>query len=207
MNYYIADLHLDHANIIRYCQRPYRDVAEMNVALLAALRAAEAAGATLYVLGDVSLHLGRFVERYGWLAHPERHTVVIGNHDRALKHAAIYAQCFGTVIGTEKTYRTNFLEITDTAQGTLRRLLLSHYPQRDLRGADLNLYGHHHNNVQLYPERFVGEEWHWLLASTRHINVGVERLGYRPQTLSELVALTGAPTREELPRNPTIERR
>ncbi len=69
----------------------------MNLALLDGLRAVEALGATLYVLGDVSLNLGKFVERYGWLAHPERHTVVVGNYDRVLKHAAMYAQCFGTV--------------------------------------------------------------------------------------------------------------
>lgn len=157
----------------------------MNEALLDALRVAESNGVTLYILGDVSLNLRRFVERYGWLTYPERHTLIVGNHDRVVKHADVYAHCFGTVIGTEKTYRTNMLEIRESVQGVSMRVLLSHYPQRDLQGAELNLYGHHHNNFQLYPERFPEHEWGWLLASAQHINVSAEILGYCPRSLND----------------------
>ena len=31
MQYLIADFHLDHANIIDYCDRPYDSVEEMNL--------------------------------------------------------------------------------------------------------------------------------------------------------------------------------
>lgn len=33
-NYYIADLHLNHENVIRFDNRPFENVADMNVRLL-----------------------------------------------------------------------------------------------------------------------------------------------------------------------------
>ena len=187
MNYYVSDLHLGHANIIKYCERPYRDVGEMDKSILEGLRAVESSGGILYVLGDVTANLSRFVDRYGWLEHPERHTLIAGNHDCVVKQGEVYARCFGAVVGTEKTYLSNTLTITDIIGGTEIKLLLSHFPQKDLQGSDLNLYGHHHNNRQLYPDRFPEKDWRWLLDSELHINVSIELLGYRPKTLADIL--------------------
>ena len=35
MVYFTADTHFDHANIIRFCNRPFTSVDEMNEALIA----------------------------------------------------------------------------------------------------------------------------------------------------------------------------
>ncbi len=37
MNFFTADLHFGHANIIKYCKRPFTDVAAMDRALIAIL--------------------------------------------------------------------------------------------------------------------------------------------------------------------------
>src|SRR3954452_14523275 len=50
--YFTADLHLGHANIIRYCDRPFADAGEMDAALLNNLNAVVRQEDTLYVLGD-----------------------------------------------------------------------------------------------------------------------------------------------------------
>jgi hypothetical protein len=50
--YFTADFHLGHANIIRYCNRPFANCAEMGEAILSRLNAQEKHGDHLYFLGD-----------------------------------------------------------------------------------------------------------------------------------------------------------
>jgi calcineurin-like phosphoesterase family protein len=186
MNVYISDTHFGHENIIRYCERPFRSVAEMDAVMLQGLREAEAEGHALFHLGDVALYLPALVGR-GWLRSRERATLVVGNHDRLPKHVAAYEACFGAIVGTARRWRTNTLLVVDEVNGQAVRVLLSHDPQRDLGDADFSLYGHHHNNIQRMPERYPRSEWGWLLDSERHFNVGAELLGYRPRSLAWLL--------------------
>jgi calcineurin-like phosphoesterase family protein len=53
--WYTADLHLGHANIIRYCDRPFSDVDEMNRALIDRWNSVVADDDEVWVLGDVAL--------------------------------------------------------------------------------------------------------------------------------------------------------
>jgi calcineurin-like phosphoesterase family protein len=53
--YFTSDSHFGHANIIRYCRRPYQGVAEMVAALIAAWNAKVSPGAMVYHLGDFTL--------------------------------------------------------------------------------------------------------------------------------------------------------
>ena len=55
MIYFTSDPHYGHANIIRYCQRPYASVEAMDAALIANWNRVVTAEDTVYVLGDVSL--------------------------------------------------------------------------------------------------------------------------------------------------------
>lgn len=187
-NVYISDTHLGHANIIKYCERPFKDVWEMDRVIVSRLCEAEAEGHAIFHLGDVAMNLTRAVRFVGWLSHPERHTLIVGNHDAYPKDNA-YDRAFGRIVGTKKSWRENVLLVEDELDGAPVKVLLSHDPQRDLRGADINLYGHHHNNIQRKPEHFPYEEWSWLLESTRHINVSSELLDYRPRTLKELMEM------------------
>lgn len=194
-NAYIADTHVGHGNIIKYCQRPFSSTVAMDRTIIAHLRAAEQEGKRIYHLGDVAMDLRRALHLSGdWFVDPGRHVVVIGNHDRYPSQLDAYHRTFGTVIGTKKRWRENHSIIEDTAHGRTYRLLLSHDPQRDLRGCDFNLHGHHHNNLLLKPEQFPEEEWGWLLHSRIHINVSAELLDYRPWTLEELLDAHNAKT-------------
>jgi len=185
-NRYISDTHFSHANIIHLCDRPFGNVQEMNGLMLRNLREAEAEGARLYHLGDVAWGFTSFVEHCGWLERPQDHVMILGNHDKE-KYRPAYEASFGQVVGTRAGWRENHVVVEDYAQGRNWRVLLSHAPQQDLRGCDLNLYGHHHDNLRRKPEHFAGEEWRWLRESSRHINVSVEVIGYRPRTLDHLL--------------------
>ena len=50
-----ADLHLGHANIIRYCGRPYRDINEMNEDLIRRWNSVVTDNDRVFFLGDFAL--------------------------------------------------------------------------------------------------------------------------------------------------------
>lgn len=185
---YISDTHFGHKNIIKYCDRPFTSVEEMDIFMLTKLREAEADGAAIWHLGDVAMDLERTIQTYGWLDYPKWHSVVLGNHDKE-KQLHLYQRSFLWVAGRPTTWRTNTIVSEDWAFGRPYRVLLSHDPQLDLQGCDLNLYGHHHNNMLRCPERFPREEWAWLLDSKQHINVSCELLDYTPMSLEQLLQI------------------
>lgn len=51
-NYYIADLHLGHANIIRFDNRPFADLTEMHDTILNNWNSRVTGNDTVYVIGD-----------------------------------------------------------------------------------------------------------------------------------------------------------
>jgi len=79
MVYLISDLHLNHANIIKYCDRPFRDVAEMNAALIGNWNRVVKEDDTVFFLGDLAF--GR--DPLSWLEELNGHIALIkGGHDR-----------------------------------------------------------------------------------------------------------------------------
>ena len=52
MNYYISDLHFDHKNVIKFDNRPFSDVEEMNQALINNWNSVVQNNDTVYILGD-----------------------------------------------------------------------------------------------------------------------------------------------------------
>jgi calcineurin-like phosphoesterase family protein len=50
--WFTADFHFGHNNIIRYCNRPFRSVEEMDQTILDRLNASVKANDILYFLGD-----------------------------------------------------------------------------------------------------------------------------------------------------------
>lgn len=186
--YYTADTHVGHANIIAHCARPFGSVAAMDAFLLRELELVDAGGAHLVHAGDLDLEPETMAARWPAFLAPEHHTAVAGNHDGldTPEAAERLAPWFGTVVGLTATWRTHGTVVCDTLHGRPVRVLVSHEPQADLRGCDLNVYGHHHNNMTRRPQDYPA--YAWLLESERHANAGVELWDYRPVLLDELFA-------------------
>ena len=160
--YLIADLHLGHANIIRYCSRPFlvSDVREMVHVLIKNWNYTVSPSGRVYYLGDL---------RYGTEALPALQyrqklkgniTFIEGNHDEPEP---------GAVPSSLLDY------------GGFRFLLV-HDPA-DCRSAfdGWVIHGHHHNNdLRHYP--FIDFEH-------RRINVSAEVIGYSPVNLKEICEL------------------
>jgi calcineurin-like phosphoesterase family protein len=126
-----SDLHLGHANIIGYCDRPFHDTESMDAALLQLLGKV-VPGELLVIVGDIAL--GKFGEAMALLKSlPGRKILVAGNHD--------FEDVFEAVVP--------FLYWTGP-QG--RGVLVSHHPvgcpaHLTTARALLNYHGHLHQQV------------------------------------------------------------
>jgi calcineurin-like phosphoesterase family protein len=156
----IADLHLGHANIIRYCSRPFlfSDSREMDHVLIKNWNYTIGPKTRIYCLGDL---------RYGEAAEPAlqyrkrlRGDIVFirGNHDEPEP---------GTVSCAETEYDN-------------LKFLLIHDPADAPPGFDgWVIHGHHHNNdLRHYP---------FINFTDRRVNVSAEVIGYKPVGLYEIV--------------------
>ena len=157
-----SDLHLGHANIIRYCERPFDDVGEMDGTLWRNMHAALTPDTTLVIVGDLAM--GRAIGEasgYGIRALPcrARH-LVVGNHD---------------LNGDGRLRASGFDHVWSVlVSGGQPPLIWTHYPLRRVPEGSVNIHGHTHNKPP---------------TDTPHINVSVEQLDYRPVRLSDLRAL------------------
>ena len=82
MIFFTADLHFGHKNIIRYCDRPFKDVAQMNSTLIKNYNEVVRPDDTCYILGDLamginSLELTKYIRRMNG-----RKILILGNHDK-----------------------------------------------------------------------------------------------------------------------------
>lgn len=185
---YTADTHFGHENIIHYTKRPFVDVNHMDVVLLAHLRAAELTGAPIVHAGDLCFALWDFLNKYGPIfGTPLGKSIIPGNHDRLgnpTRYEAYRSQ-FATVVGTEKHWKTHALVVDDWLDDRRVKVLVSHKPQENLWGADVNVFGHVHNNV-LFPGEGHHPEDDWAFVSEEHFCACVELHDFKPVSLQQL---------------------
>jgi len=86
--WFYSDPHFDHTNIIRYCNRPFLSVADMNKNLLCNYHNCVKAGDTVYFLGDITFGRGSKGSRY-WLRELVSPDIelyyIIGSHDNGIR--------------------------------------------------------------------------------------------------------------------------
>jgi calcineurin-like phosphoesterase family protein len=164
----IGDLHLGHANIIRFCGRPFAPdgVEEMDEVLIANWNRTVGKGDHVLFLGDLTYNrtgvaLRRYTERLNG-----RITFIRGNHDGGIRHAK---------------------ERLVMESGGVRLLLL-HNPR--FAPSDFDgwiIHGHTHNNdLRAHP---------FIDFRSRRVNVSADVIGFSPLPLSSITALIRAGTR------------
>ena len=138
MDFFTADTHFNHANIIRFCNRPFSDVLEMNETMIENWNKVVKTKDTVYHLGDLGFgEFGYILDRLNG-----KIVLIRGSHD---KDALVYhdrLDCF-----------SNLREIYIEGQP----IILCHYCMRVWSKSHYNswhLYGHSHGN--LAPQ---GKSW------------------------------------------------
>jgi calcineurin-like phosphoesterase family protein len=162
--YVVSDLHLDHANIIDYCDRPFEDVDEMNDRLVANWNDVVDPTDTVLFGGDLTVST-EFSDFQQWIDRLNGSIrFVLGNHDTTI------------VPGLDG------ISVCEHYQFTFRDVpfLCVHDPADAPSNWDgWVLHGHHHNNwPDEYP--FVDHE-------ERRVNVSVELIEYTPIRMSDLL--------------------
>ena len=157
--YFTADTHFCHSNILKFCQRGFVAIDDMNEGLIEKWNLRVGDDDDVFVLGDFS-----FRAKKGTIAPIFRRLkgkkhLIIGNHDNP------------EVIGlpwnsTPVIYRELRLDAAD--------LILSHYPMRSwnrMYHGSVHLFGHTHGHVVDYQNA---------------CDVGVDNWNYEPVTLDEI---------------------
>lgn len=123
--YFIADTHFDDDNIRRYENRPFKNVEEMNSALIESWNKTVTPDDTVYLLGDIGSDI--YVKELNGIKY-----LVKGNHD----------------LRDNAYYRTlGFTEVYDLPVILENFFILSHEPlyvNRNMPYA--NIFGHIHND-------------------------------------------------------------
>lgn len=194
-NFYIADTHFGHANIIRLDGRPFEDVEEMDSTLISNWNSAVSKQDTTYILGDFCW--GKEPEWVRILPQLNGSKVLIrGNHD--LKNPS---ERLRRMFQDVKDYK----EITDGS----RRVIMCHYPMLFYR-SDYNpdvymLCGHVHTTRENdFLDKWCrelrmsrGEESH-SRANVYNVGAMMPWMNYTPRTLDEIIFGESAHSAEEL---------
>lgn len=185
MIYYIADTHFGHANILKFDNRPFETVEEMESVLIKNWNEKVKNQDKVYILGDFCWGLSEY-----WLKILNKLNgqkfLIRGNHD---------AKRINAKVKKKFIYIKDYDEITDEG----RRVILSHYPilcyNKDHRTNVYMLHGHIHNtaeNTQLEQiKKYIKSEKDERKVSNQCnlYNVGcmMPYMNYTPRTLDEII--------------------
>ena len=156
--FFTSDLHFGHANIIKYCNRPWESVQAMDEALISNWNQTVKHDDLVYVLGDVFFCEAK---RASEIMHRlnGRKQLILGNHDKMIRNQVPIQNLF------EKIHPDLH---ADTIDGIY--VVMCHYPlltwNRAFRGSFM-LHGHCHNTIPFDPTQ-------------RRLDVGVDAQGYAP---------------------------
>ncbi len=172
MIYVTADLHFFHDNIIRHCNRPFRDADAMNEKLIQNWNSLVKPDDEVYILGDVTMKGPD--QAFSLLSRlAGKKYLIRGNHDRFVDNDEW--QQYSWVFEWVKDY----YEMTVDNQV----FVLCHYPfaewNQQRRGA-IHLHGHQHNHSDYnLKQREEG---------LRRYDVGVDANGFAPVAFNQIVS-------------------
>lgn len=163
--FFTSDTHFSHANIIKYCNRPYDNVHEMNIDLMIKWNEVVSKNDTVYHLGDFSFNP---IMQRDFL---NGNIILIrGNHDRneCIKLFENVYDCLTLQIGPYKCF------LSHEPVGVGDPKFWKHDWRNKAKGCDFFLCGHIH------------EKWS---INKRNINVGVDVNEFKPLGELELIKI------------------
>lgn len=150
--FFTADLHLDHFNIIKFCNRPFFSVDEMNDTIVENWNSRVKQNDIVYLLGDViwGQNFTDFNKLNGKIH------LIYGNHDR---------------MSIIKKMKFESVRHYDEIEINKQRIVMFHYPMIDWNAkfhGSWHLYGHCHgtNKIKIEKSCDVGLDcWNYFPVS------------------------------------------
>lgn len=179
-DFYISDLHFGHFNVIRYDNRPFKTIEEMDNTLIKNWNKAVSNKDCVWILGDISWYDDNKTSEIFKQLNGTK-ILIKGNHDN-IKRSSELAKCFTSI----QDYAEYYLDKKN-------KVIMSHYPMPFWNGQfrdTVHLYGHVHNSHQWN----ICENWLEELRQLQDIpmrmyNVGcmMPWMNYTPRTLDEII--------------------
>lgn len=168
MIYFTSDTHFGHKNIIRFCDRPFSSVEEMDEALVSNWNNRVKSNDTVYILGDMffrSVNAESILKRL-----KGKKRLIKGNHDGSWMTKFDYTKYFVSI--------DNFLETMDG----IHSFTLCHYPMLTWKHPNKSfmIHGHIHNCT-------TDDFWPLIVKKDNVLNASTDINGYIPVTFDELI--------------------
>lgn len=166
-----SDHHFYHKNIIRFCDRPFATVEEMNAEMIKRHNEVVGHNDDVYFLGDIAFcDEARLIDIL--LQMNGTKYLVLGNHDNVIRKSK------NPKLLTQFEWIKDYFELKIPNQTAIGPIVLCHYPlhswNRMHHGA-LHFYGHTHGSVP-------------TLMSGRGRDIGMDTNDCRPWNVRELVS-------------------
>lgn len=185
--WFTSDQHYDHNNIIKYSNRPFATVGEMNEELIRRHNALVKADDIVYHLGDFSLNKQAPVKYLSRLN--GEHHLIMGNHDwchpACGKSKVDFYRAMYSDAGFQSIQESLMIDILD------QEVLLHHMPYLDQEPGE---HGIKHAKYRPIDKGL------WLLHGHVHtawkikdrmINIGIDQWDYAPVSLQQIEAIIG----------------
>lgn len=180
--FFTSDLHFGHEKVIKFDNRPFHSVEEMDEELIRRWNNKVKKGDLVYVLGDFIWRsreekVADFIKRLNGQI-----ILIKGNHDHFLHNADAKKALSGL-----KDYDDISVKLED---GSTRRCILSHYFIPFYNGhlhKAIHLHGHSHNTDEHFMELGIEQAINSAGKTVEIYNVGCMHWNYEPVTLDEIL--------------------
>jgi len=180
--YFTSDLHFGHENVIRFDNRPFETVDEMDAELIRRWNTKVDRGDLVYVLGDMIWKTKNSTAQNLIESLNGQIILIRGNHDRFLSNAKAKNGLAAV---------TDYDEIKVSLEdGTVRRCVLSHYfipLYNGHRNGAIHLHGHSHFTDEADLEIDLAAQLNAQGMQNEIYNVGCMYWNYEPVTLDEII--------------------
>lgn len=162
IDYVFSDMHIDHEQIIEYCDRPFDSVSEMNSELISNWNDTVGSEETVLFLGDLAF--GSKENQKSVLSRLDGDIIFVrGNHDDLTMQSGVGVVCTGIEFSVEGI-----------------SFYASHKPLPDFQFESVRiLHGHmHNNNLREYP---------FYNYHKGRFNFSAELVGYTPVPFADVL--------------------
>lgn len=161
MIYFTSDWHVGHANIIKFCERPFKDVDEMHEALVDNYNSVVTDKDEVWFLGDLVYRCTN--EQIKLYKHLKGHKhVVWGNHDK--RYRALLERYFESAQDYKELKHDKI------------KMILMHFPIHSwngMRKGSWHLHGHTHNTLPFNSK-------------LKRLDVGVDAHNFLPVSFEQI---------------------
>ncbi len=156
--WFTSDFHFGHKNIIRYCNRPFENVDDMNSGLIDIWNKTVCSNDVVYHIGDFAFGKKQFIEEILKKLNGKI-IFLLGNHDKEIKYN----------LNVEKYEQLEIVE-------NLQRIIMNHYCMEiwnEQERGSWHLYGHSHG-------KFIDE------SNKKRIDVGIDTNNYNLYSFEQI---------------------